>query len=63
MKVFVAHRRLGLASRTFALLETIRRDSDRPRLTPVGNGLLRNSSRLAHSSSEPDDEEAFPCQR
>jgi RNA polymerase sigma-70 factor, ECF subfamily len=32
--------RLGLAPRTFALLETIGRRTGKPRRTPVGNGLL-----------------------
>jgi deazaflavin-dependent oxidoreductase (nitroreductase family) len=31
---------LGLAPRAFALLETIGRNSGKPRRTPVGNGLL-----------------------
>jgi hypothetical protein len=47
----------------FALLETIGRRSERSRHTPVGDGLLGNSSWLAHSSSEPTDGEVFPWRR
>jgi F420H(2)-dependent quinone reductase len=67
MRVVAAHMRLGLAlgraSRMFALLETIGRRSERSRHTPVGDGLLGNSSWLAHSSSEPTDGEVFPWRR
>jgi hypothetical protein len=67
MRLLVTHTRLGLAlglaSRTFALLGTIGRRSDKPRRAPVGNDLLGNSSWLAYSSSEPAGQEAFPCQR
>ncbi len=34
---------LGIAPRTFALLETIGRRTGKPRRTPVGNGLLGNT--------------------
>jgi hypothetical protein len=67
MRVVAAHLRFGLAlgraSRMFTLLETIGGRGDRRRHAPVGNGLLRNGSWLAPSSSEPADEEVVPCQR